>query len=172
MTWHRRYRHVKSGQDAGWCWSVEWRQHVPRVAIRHKGKAKGACGGRARSPVPAAPGVVFKVKSAVNSGNLCHQVIANSPICLHHMGRVTRFGSKLDLQPFCCAHQCCSAAKCFCPSAAAASAIPAGCHNHASNQPRRTSKSSVLRASVTVLRFCESNTLARDLHAFPSYVVG
>ena len=108
------------------------------------------------------------MKSAVNSGQSLHQVIANSQFVLHHMGRVTRFGSKLVAALLLCSSVLLGS-QMLLPSAAAASAIPAGCHNH--GQPARAPASHQCCAvghSPSILR---ANTLDRDLHAFPSYVV-
>ena len=135
--------------------------------IRHKGKAKARVG-TGESPVPAASGAVFKWNRLLTTGNLCIRGLQTRNLFCIIIGRVTRFGLKLVAALLLCSAVLLGS-QMLLPSAAATSAIPAGCHNH--GQPVRAPASHQCCAvghSPSILR---ANPFVRDLCAFPSYVV-
>ena len=95
-------------------------------------------------------------------------MIATREFFLHHIGVVTRFGSKL-VAVFLLCSAVLLGSQMFLPSTTGASAIPAPCHNH--GQPARTPTSHqccVVSHNPSIL---ETYTSAQSLHDFSSYAV-
>jgi len=134
-----------------WCWSGRMEAARSACCIRHKGKAKGACGD-GESPVPAASGAVFKWNRLLTTGNLCIRGLQTRNLFCIIIGRVTRFGLKLVAALLLCSAVLLGS-QMLLPSAAATSQSPPGATIMV-NQSAHQQVISVAR-SVTVLRFCE-----------------
>lgn len=96
------------------------------------------------------------------------RVIATRATFLHHIGTVTWSGSKL-VAIILLLTAALSPSQILLPPPVAASAIPAGCHNH--GQPARTPTSHQCCAAGHSPSILPTNPFAQSLHEFSSYVV-
>ena len=100
--------------------------------------------------------------------NFHARMIATHEFFLHHIGVVTRFGSKL-VAVFLLCSAVLLGSQMLLPSTTAASAIPAPCHNH--GQPARTPTSHQCCVVSHNPSIVETYSPAQSLHDFSSYVV-
>ena len=100
--------------------------------------------------------------------NFHARMIATGEFFLHHIGVVTRFGSKLVAVFLLCSAALLGSQMLW-PSTTAASAIPAPCHNH--GQPVRTPTSHQCCVVSHNPSIVETYSPDQRLHDFSSYVV-